>query len=235
MPVMLHLKDVNAWYSRAHVLQNVTMAVEQGEIVSLIGRNGAGKTTILRSIMGLVPGTQGAIAFEGCDLMPLPVHRRLPLGLAYVPEERRIVAGLSVRENVRLGLLARTKNREAEMIERLSRVFPRVTDRLNQPAATLSGGEQQMLAMARAYVGEPRMMLLDEPTEGIMPSMVEQMAQLFLHLRDQGVTLVLVEQNVRMALDLSTRAYVIDQGRVVTQGQAGDLKTDGTILRYCGV
>jgi len=232
---MLRVSRLEAWYDRSHVLQGVDLEVRDGEIVSLIGRNGAGKTTTLKAIMGLVPRSRGSAVFAGEELSGLPVHERFRRGLGYVPEERRIVGGLTVRENLRLGLVASAVP-EAEALERVAATFPRVTARLHQVAETLSGGEQQMLAIARAMVSGPRMVMLDEPTEGIMPVLVDEMAEQFLALKRAGTTILLVEQNVELALGLSDRAYIIDQGTVVHSGQAKELLADAAIQeRYCSV
>jgi len=237
MAAMLDLGGLNAWYGHSHVLQGVSLAVDEGEIVTLIGRNGAGKTTTLRTIMGLVAKKSGRVMFDGADLLAEPAYRRYHRGLAYVPEERRIVPGLSVLENLQLGLLASPhRKREGEIIERIAATFPRLKQRLGQLGETLSGGEQQMLAIARAMMAEPKMILLDEPSEGIMPVLVEEMGVLFRRLRDEGKTLLLVEQNVEWALRLADRAVIIDQGEVVHQSSAAALLADKDIQeRYCAV
>ncbi|WP_088344593.1 MULTISPECIES: ABC transporter ATP-binding protein [Rhodomicrobium] len=234
---MLRVEKLNAWYGSSHVLQDVTLEVNRGEIVCLIGRNGAGKTTTLKSIIGLIGKTTGAVSFEGKDLLPTPTHARFALGLGYVPEERRIVQGLSVRENLRLGLVASPeKKREAELIAKMAETFPRLAERLDQTAVTMSGGEQQMLAIARAMISGPKLIMLDEPSEGIMPVLVDEMFELFRSLKHSGTTILLVEQNVELALGLADRVYVIDQGTVVHSGGAKDLLADPEIQeRYCSV
>ena len=234
---LLELEDVHAWYGASHILHGISLRVNEGEVVALVGRNGAGKTTTLRTVMGLMPKATGQIRFAGNALLPLPAHRRFHLGLAYVPEERRIVPGLSVRENLRLGLVA-AGNRidEAAAIEEIAETFPRLKERLDQEGVTLSGGEQQMLAIARALIAKPRMILLDEPSEGIMPVLVEEMGVLFRKLREQGKTLLLVEQNVEWALRLADRAIIIDQGEVAYESSAAALLADKDIQdRYCAV
>ncbi len=235
--MMLTVTGLNAWYGRSHVLQGVDLTVGRGEIVSLIGRNGAGKTTTLRAIMGLIARRSGRVEFEGVDILPLPVHRRHRLGIGFVPEDRRIVAGLSVRENLRLGMLAGVdRGAAAAFMASLSGMFPRLVERLDQPADTLSGGEQQMLAIARALASAPKLMMLDEPSEGIMPVLVDEMFQLFGRMRRDGTTILLIEQNVERALGISDRAYIIDQGRIVHQGDAPALLADTAIQeRYCTV
>jgi branched-chain amino acid transport system ATP-binding protein len=234
---MLQISNLNAWYGSSHVLQNISIEVAKGEIVCLIGRNGAGKTTTLKSIMGLMDRTSGSAVFKGNELLTQPAHVRFALGLAYVPEERRIVQGLSVRENLRLGLVASPeKKREPELIARIAGVFPRLAERLDQEAVTMSGGEQQMLAIARAMIGDPDLIMLDEPSEGIMPVLVDEMFALFRAMKAQGTTVLLVEQNVDLALDIADRAYVLDQGSVVYHGAASALLADNEIKeRYCSV
>ncbi|MBP1843407.1 branched-chain amino acid transport system ATP-binding protein [Rhizobium petrolearium] len=234
---MLEIEGLNGWYGASHVLHGVSFAVEPGEIVALVGRNGAGKTSIIRSIMGLMPRTTGSIRFNGEDISRLKAHARYTRGLAYVPEERRIVRGLTVLENLQLGLVAdRQGIDEAAAIEEIARSFPRLKERLHQEGVTMSGGEQQMLAIARAMIAKPKMILLDEPSEGIMPVLVEEMGVLFRRLRDEGTTLLLVEQNVEWALKLADRAVIVDQGEIVYRSDAVTLLADKDIQeRYCAV
>ena len=234
---MLEIRDLNAWYGSSHTLHGVSLSVKQGEVVALVGRNGAGKTTTIRSIMGLMPKITGSMQFDGKDLVSLRAHDRYRLGLAYVPEERRIVPGLTVRENLQLGLVASSgKIDEREAIEEIAASFPRLKERLDQEGVTMSGGEQQMLAIARATIAKPKMILLDEPSEGIMPVLVEEMGVLFRKLRDQGVTLLLVEQNVEWALRLADRAVILDQGEVVHESSSEALLADKDMQeRYCAV
>jgi branched-chain amino acid transport system ATP-binding protein len=234
---MLQVSNLNAWYGSSHVLQDIGIEVAKGEIVCLIGRNGAGKTTTLKSIMGLMDKTRGSVVFKGRELLGQPAHLRYALGLAYVPEERRIVQGLTVRENLRLGLVASPeKKREVELIEGIAKIFPRLAERLDQEAVTMSGGEQQMLAIARAVIAKPDLIMLDEPSEGIMPVLVDEMFELFRAMKTQGTTILLVEQNVELALELADRAYVLDQGAVVHHAAARELLADDEIKeRYCSV
>jgi len=234
---MLEVKKLNAWYGASHVLHGISFTVECGEIVALIGRNGAGKTTTIRTVMGLMQRASGDAAFDGREIMPLAAHDRFRAGLAYVPEERRIVPGLTVRENLRLGLLASDKNiNERVAIDEIAEIFPRLKERLDQQGSTMSGGEQQMLAIARAMIAKPKMILLDEPSEGIMPVLVEEMGVLFRRLRDSGMTLLLVEQNVEWALRLASRAIIIDQGEIVHESSSEALLADKDIQdRYCAV
>jgi len=234
---MLQISNLNAWYGASHAIQDINIEIAKGEIVCLIGRNGAGKTTTLKSIMGLMGKTRGSAVFKGQELLNQPAHVRFALGLAYVPEERRIVQGLSVRENLRLGLVASPqKKKEAELIEGIAEIFPRLAERLDQEAVTMSGGEQQMLAIARAMIAKPDLIMLDEPSEGIMPVLVDEMFELFRSMKAQGTTVLLVEQNVELALDIADRAYVLDQGTVVHQATAQELLADDVIKeRYCSV
>ncbi len=233
---MLRVEGLNAWYGASHVLQGVDLNVGRGEIVCLVGRNGAGKTTTLRSVMGLVGRATGRVTFDGADLLGRPAHVRNGLGLGYVPEERRIVPGLSVRDNIRLGLLAaKVRRPEREVIAEVAAIFPRLAERLDQMAVTMSGGEQQMLAIARATVSRPKLIMLDEPSEGIMPILVDEMMALFSAMRAQGTTLLLVEQNVELALGIADRAYIMDGGAIVHQAAAALLADEAVKERYCSV
>ena len=234
---MLQVQGLDAWYGRSHVVQGLDFEVRAGEIVTLMGRNGAGKTSTLKAIMGLMARRGGSVRFDGHEILGRPAHARFHLGLAYVPEERRIVPGLTVRENLRLGLIAgRERHLERERIAEIARTFPRLDERMEQEGTSLSGGEQQMLAIARAMMARPRMILLDEPSEGIMPLLVHEMFQLFARMKREGTTILLVEQNVERALQISDRAVILDQGRIVHQGEAADLLADREIQeRYCAV
>lgn len=234
---MLKVEQLNAWYDQSHVIQGLSFEVRRGEIVTLMGRNGAGKTTTLRTFMGLLNKCKGQVLFDGEDLLGMPPHVRYHRGLAYVPEERRIVPGLSVLENLQLGLLASNRRGEmAEMIDEIAETFPRLKERLHQEGTSLSGGEQQMLAIARAMMARPRMILLDEPSEGIMPLLVHEMFELFSRMKEKGTTILLVEQNVERALSISDRAYILDQGRIVHQGDAQELLENAEIQeKYCAV
>ena len=234
---MLRVEGLHAWYGASHVLQGIDLHVGRGEIVCLVGRNGAGKTTTLRAVMGLMGRSAGRVVFDGTDLLGRPAHVRNGLGLGYVPEERRIVAGLSVRDNIRLGLLAaKVKRPEREVIDEVAAIFPRLAERLDQVAVTMSGGEQQMLAIARAMVSRPKLVMLDEPSEGIMPVLVDEMMALFAAMRDAGTTLLLVEQNVELALGIADRAYIMDGGAIVHEAPAAALLADEAVKeRYCSV
>lgn len=234
---MLHIENLNAWYDRSHVLQGISLQVNKGEIVTLMGRNGAGKTTTLRSLMGLLSKRQGKAFIDGTSFLDLPAHERFHLGLAYVPEDRRIVPGLSVKENLELGVIAQ-KNRGdmAMLVDEIAEIFPRLKERLHQDGTSMSGGEQQMLAIARAMIAKPKVILLDEPSEGIMPVLVDEMFELFAKLKQQGLTILLVEQNVQQALKISDRAYILDQGEIVFYDTAQNLLNNDEIQqKYCAV
>lgn len=234
---MLKVEQLNAWYDHSHVIQGLSFEVKRGEIVTLMGRNGAGKTSTLRTIMGLLGKCSGRVVFDGEEMLAQPPHARFHRGLAYVPEERRIVPGLTVLENLQLGLLASPRRGEmTAMIDEIAQTFPRLKERLHQEGTSLSGGEQQMLAIARAMMAKPRMILLDEPSEGIMPLLVHEMFQLFSRLKQGGTTILLVEQNVERALSISDRAYILDQGQIVHQGSADELLANSEIQeKYCAV
>lgn len=234
---MLRIKNLNAWYDRSHVLQGVSLEVNKGEIVTLMGRNGAGKTTTLRTLMGLLSKRQGKASIDGTSFLDLPAHERFHLGLAYVPEDRRIVPGLTVKENLELGVIAQKNRGDMHaLVDEIAETFPRLKERLDQDGTSMSGGEQQMLAIARAMIGKPKVILLDEPSEGIMPVLVEEMFELFAKLKEQGLTILLVEQNVQQALRISDRAYILDQGEIVFHDTAQNLLNNDEIQqKYCAV
>ncbi|MBU3623537.1 ABC transporter ATP-binding protein [Polynucleobacter sp. AP-Latsch-80-C2] len=234
---MLRVENLNAWYDRSHVLQGISLEINKGEIVTLMGRNGAGKTTTLRSLMGLLSKRQGSASIDGTSFLDMPAHARFHLGLAYVPEDRRIVPGLTVKENLELGIIAQ-KNRGdmSAMVDEIAETFPRLKERLHQDGTSMSGGEQQMLAIARAMIGKPKVILLDEPSEGIMPVLVDEMFELFANLKQKGLTILLVEQNVQQALKISDRAYILDQGEIVFHDTAQNLLNNDDIQqKYCAV
>ncbi|WP_394780753.1 ABC transporter ATP-binding protein [Undibacterium sp.] len=235
---LLAVDKLNAWYGRSHILQGVSFHVNAGEVVSLIGRNGAGKTTSMKSIMGLLARTSGNVSFDGMDLLQKPAHERFHHGLAFVFEERRIVPGLTVLENIELGVTASPEGRKRTkaIVEEIAETFPRLKERLLQEAVTMSGGEQQMLAIARAMAASPKMIMLDEPSEGIMPKLVDEMFEYFEVLKKKGVTILLVEQSVEHALRISDRAYIMDQGEIVHEAPAQDLLDNAEMQeRYCSV
>ena len=234
---MLRVENLNAWYDRSHVLQGVSLEVNKGEIVTLMGRNGAGKTTTLRSLMGLLSKREGKALIDGTSFLDIPAHQRYHLGLAYVPEDRRIVPGLSVKENLELGVIAKKSLADmSALVDEIAEIFPRLKERLHQDGTSMSGGEQQMLAIARAMIAKPKVILLDEPSEGIMPVLVDEMFELFAKLKQQGLTILLVEQNVQQALKISDRAYILDQGEIVFHDTAQNLLNNDEIQqKYCAV
>jgi branched-chain amino acid transport system ATP-binding protein len=235
---LLSLSDVHAYYGEAHILQGVSLDVGEGEVVTLIGRNGAGKTTTLRSIMAIVPPRGGHISFAGRDLRGLPTHAIARAGIAYVPEERRILPNLTVAENLRLGRLGADGARRGgdAVMEEVLGYFPRLRERLSQKGKSLSGGEQQMLAIARGLVASPRLMLVDEPTEGLSPLIVASLTEILREINRRGTAILLVEQILEVALALSHRLYVMDQGRIQFEGSAEALRADPAIQqRFLGV
>ena len=234
---ILTVTGLNAWYDRSHVVQDISFDVKAGEVVTLMGRNGAGKTSTLRSIMGMLEKRQGSVVFDGQELLGTPAFSRYHAGLAFVPEDRRIVPGLTVRENLQLGLIAsNARDTTNAMIDEIAQTFPRLKERLTQEGTSLSGGEQQMLAIARAMMAKPKMILMDEPSEGVMPVLVDEMFELFARMKASGTTILLVEQNVERALSISDRAYILDQGRIVHHGTAAELLADDEIqAKYCAV
>ena len=234
---MLELKEIHTYYGLSHVIQGVSLTVEKGEIITLIGRNGAGKTTTLKSIIGLTPPRAGTITFQGEDITHLPTHLISQRGISFVPEERRVIPNLTVAENLKIGMLKnKDKSKNSKLLERTFAYFPRLQERLTQKGGSLSGGEQQMLTMARGLVSDPAIMLIDEPTEGLMPLLVNQIAIILREMNKDGVTVLLVEQNVEMALAISTRGYVIDQGVIQFAGPAKELQQKREIQqRYLAV
>lgn len=218
---MLEVNEIDTYYGDAHVLFDVSLNVGEGEIVSLIGRNGAGKTTTLRSIMGLTPPREGSIVFRGEDITgdkPEHIYER---GIGLVPETRNIFPDLTVLENLKVGLGSGADNQAA--LDRVYEVFPQLEERTQQVGKTLSGGEQQMLAIGRVLVSSPDLLLIDEPTEGLMPSLVDTISDIVTELNEAGHTVILVEQNSRMALELSDRAYLVNKGEVVHSGDSDEI------------
>jgi branched-chain amino acid transport system ATP-binding protein len=235
---MLVLDDVHANYDKAHVLHGVSIEVRAGEVVGLLGRNGVGKTTTLKAVMGLVRRTGGRITFEGRDLTGLSAHALARLGIAWVPEERRIFRLLTVLENLRTGVERPgvTPARREALLDKAYRYFPILSERRHQAGGTLSGGEQQMLAIARAMMLEPKIILLDEPTEGLMPRMVAQIREIVHALHRDGVAILLVEQNVPLTLEAADRVYIMEKGVVRHQAPAADLRADQAVIhQYLGV
>jgi branched-chain amino acid transport system ATP-binding protein len=235
---MLALRDVHAHYGKSHILHGVTIDVGPGEVVGLLGRNGVGKSTTLKTIMGLVHASSGAITFDGRDVVGLATHRLPGLGIGYVPEDRRVFRLLTVLENLRTGLdrPGVAPDRRTALLEKVYRYFPVLRERRNQAGGTLSGGEQQMLAIARAMVLEPKIILLDEPTEGLMPRMVGQIREIIEVLHREGVAILLVEQNVPLTLAVADRVYIMEKGVVRHAATAAALRADDTVIhQYLGV
>jgi branched-chain amino acid transport system ATP-binding protein len=235
---LIAVEDVHAFYGKSHVLHGVSLAVGKGEVVGLIGRNGVGKSTTLKTIMGLVPAHRGRILLEGKPVTGVAPHRLARRGIAYVPEDRRIFRLLTVMENLRTGLDRQgvTEARRKELLDKVLGYFPVLGQRRNQAGGTLSGGEQQMLAIARAMMLEPKIVLLDEPTEGLMPRMVSQIRAIIDVLHREGVAILLVEQNVPLTLEASNRVYFMEKGSVRHHAAAAELKVgDAVIHQYLGV
>jgi branched-chain amino acid transport system ATP-binding protein len=229
---MLELKDVHAYYGQSHVLQGISLRVQSGEVVGLLGRNGAGKTTTLKSIMGLVTIREGERTLAGQGLSRWPAYRVPYAGISYIPQGQRVFPELSVRENLSLGLL-RGRFDEAAW-RQVTRAFPVLTERLEQPAGTLSGGEQQMLAIARALLAQPQYLLMDEPTEGLMPSLVAVVEAQIHAMREQGLGMLLAEQNVDTALRVCDRFYILEKGRISAQGLAREASPE-QLQKFLGV
>ena len=233
---MLVVKDINVYYDAIHALKDVSFEVKEGEIVSLIGANGAGKTTILHTISGLIRAKSGSISFMGKQIEKTEAHHILRMGLAQVPEGRRTFQQMSVLENLEMGAYARkdTSSLGKEM-EDVFNLFPRLRERKTQAAGTLSGGEQQMLAMGRALMSRPKLLMLDEPSMGLSPILVGEIFDIIKNLYENGTTILLVEQNARMALSIATRGYVLETGRVVTTAPAAALLKDPAVRKaYLG-
>lgn len=224
---MLQVENLNVYYGVIHALHDVSLAVGAGEIVTLIGSNGAGKSTTLLTLSGLLQPTSGSVRFEDKDLLNLPPHQRVTRGLVQVPEGRRVFSTLTVAENLDLGSYTRRdKTQVKQDLEEVYELFPRLRERRSQQAGTLSGGEQQMLAVGRAMMSRPRLLLLDEPSLGLAPLLVKEIFNVVKRIRDRGVTVLLVEQNAHMSLAIADRAYVLETGRVVMSGPAQDIARD---------
>lgn len=227
----LEIKDLRVHYGKIEAIKGVSVVVNQGEIVTLIGANGAGKTTILKTISGLRPVSSGSINFDGQDINKIPAHERVDLGISQVPEGRGIFPGMTVLENLEMGKFNR-KDRKNEMDEDLDRVytlFPRLKERVAQAGGTLSGGEQQMLAMGRALMARPKVLLLDEPSMGLAPQMIANIFRIITEINKQGVTILLVEQNAQQALQRAHRAYILETGSVTKEAAASDLLNDPAV------
>jgi branched-chain amino acid transport system ATP-binding protein len=228
---ILSVASLNASYGRAQILQDIDLTLDRGEVVALLGRNGAGKSTIMKSLMGLLPGRDGRVEFCGRDVGALKPHQISRLGLAYVPEDRRIFGGLTVLENLDVGRREPPHATRPWTSERLFELFPNLGERRNQDGARLSGGEQQMLTVARALMGNPLAILLDEPSEGLAPIIVEQMAAAVKALKAEGLSVLLSEQNLYFAHEVADRAYVIDRGRIRYEGRLDEIMANEDIRR----
>jgi branched-chain amino acid transport system ATP-binding protein len=227
----LEIKDLRVHYGKIEAIKGVSVVVNQGEIVTLIGANGAGKTTILKTISGLRPVSSGDITFDGTSINKIPAHERVDLGISQVPEGRGIFPGMTVLENLEMGKFNR-KDRKHEMQEDLDRIytlFPRLKERTAQAGGTLSGGEQQMLAMGRALMARPKVLLLDEPSMGLAPQMIANIFRIITEINKQGVTILLVEQNAQQALQRAHRAYILETGNVTKEAAASDLLNDPAV------
>ena len=236
--LLLRVDNIHTYYGKSHILHGVSLEVGKAEVVGLLGRNGVGKSTTLKAIAGLVHPSQGEVLFQGRPITQMPAHRMARLGIGYVPEDRRIFRLLTVLENLRTGLDRRgvTKAKKKELLDKVYEYFPVLAERRNQAGGTLSGGEQQMLAIARSMMLEPKIILLDEPTEGLMPRMVSQIREIIGVLEREHVTVLLVEQNVPLTLEAARRVYILEKGVVRHHALASELRADDRVIhQYMGV
>ena len=233
---MLEVKDLEVYYGVIQAIKGVSFHVDKGEVIALIGANGAGKTTILHTITGLLTPKKGSVMFGGKDITKVPAHKIVSMGMAHVPEGRRVFAELSVYENLRMGAYTRKDKGEIEASQQqIYERFPRLKERKNQMAGTLSGGEQQMLAMGRALMSKPQIILMDEPSMGLSPILVNEIFDIIQSVSESGTTVLLVEQNAKKALSIADRAYVLETGNIVMEGKAQDLLEDDSIKKaYLG-
>ncbi len=233
---MLEIKDLEVYYGMIKAIKGVSFEVNEGEVIALIGANGAGKTTILHTITGLLEAKKGSVSFDGKDITRVPAHKIVSMGMAHVPEGRRVFANLSVLQNLKMGAYTRKdKNEIEETLKTVYKRFPRLEERKNQLAGTLSGGEQQMLAMGRALMSHPRIILMDEPSMGLSPIFVNEIFDIIKEVSSSGTTVLLVEQNAKKALSISDRAYVLETGNIVLEGKAEELlKNDSIKKAYLG-
>ena len=233
---MLHIENLQVYYGAINAIKGISFDVEQGEIIALIGANGAGKTTILHTISGLVPAKSGSITFNGTELTKTPAHKIVSMGMAHVPEGRRIFQELTVYENLMLGAFTRKDKAEIEnTLEEVFKRFPRLEERRTQIAGTLSGGEQQMLAMGRALMSHPSIILMDEPSMGLSPLYVSEIFDIIRSVNESGTTVLLVEQNAKKALSVANRAYVLETGKIVLSGDAHELMNNDSVKKaYLG-
>lgn len=233
---MLEVRDLQVYYGMIHAIKGISFDVNQGEVIALIGANGAGKTTTLHTITGLLAPKSGSVLFEGKDITKVPAHKIVSMGMAHVPEGRRVFAELSVYENLKLGAYTRKDKKEIEeTLARVYKSFPRLEERKNQLAGTLSGGEQQMLAMGRALMSKPKIILMDEPSMGLSPILVEEIFHIIREISASGTTVLLVEQNAKKALAIADRAYVLETGNIVLSGDAKEMMNNDSIKKaYLG-
>lgn len=232
---LLEVKNIKVYYGNINAIKDISFEVNEGEIVTLIGANGAGKSSILNTVAGLIKPKSGEIIFDGQGIIGIPAHKIVSKGMALCPEGRRIFQQLSVKENLEMGSYTRPVNEVSESIEKVYELFPRLKERYKQIAGTLSGGEQQMLAMGRALMSKPRLMMLDEPSMGLAPILVEQIFDIIKNLHKSGTTILLVEQNAQMALSVADRGYVMETGRIVTSGTGKGLLQDDAVKKaYLG-
>ncbi|MBQ5985726.1 MAG: ABC transporter ATP-binding protein [Clostridia bacterium] len=220
---MLNVNDIHVYYGAIHAVKGVSFEVNDGEIVTLIGANGAGKSTVLKTVSGILHATSGSVTFDGKPLGHIPPHKIVGMGLAHVPEGRRVFGQMTVEENLEMGAYTQSPALTAPRLENVYQRFPRLKERRRQIAGTLSGGEQQMLAIGRGLMSHPKLLMLDEPSMGLAPILVEQIFEIIRELRDHGTTILLVEQNARMALKIADRGYVIETGKVVLTGTGHEL------------
>ncbi|PNV59730.1 ABC transporter ATP-binding protein [Clostridium sp. chh4-2] len=229
---MLEIKDLEVYYGVIQAIKGISFQVDEGEIVALIGANGAGKTTILHTITGLIPSAAGTIHFEGQNITKTPGYKIVSMGMAHVPEGRRVFAQLSVLENLKLGAYTRNDKKEMEeTLERIYKRFPRLEERKNQLSGTLSGGEQQMLAMGRALMSHPKLIVMDEPSMGLSPIYVNEIFDIIKEINDGGTTVLLVEQNAKKALSIAHKAYVLETGNIVLNGDAKELMNNDSVKK----
>ena len=233
---MLEVKDLEVYYGMIQAIKGISFEVNQGEVIALIGANGAGKTTTLHTITGLLSPKKGSVMFEGTDITKIPAHKIVSMGMAHVPEGRRVFAELSVYENLKMGAYTRKdKNEIEESLANVYKRFPRLEERRNQMAGTLSGGEQQMLAMGRALMSKPKIILMDEPSMGLSPIFVNEIFDIIQAVSESGTTVLLVEQNAKKALSIADRAYVLETGKITMSGNAKDLLEDEEVKKaYLG-
>lgn len=232
---MLEIEDIHVYYGAIHALKGVSFTVEEGEIVALIGANGAGKSTVLKTVSGLLHPRSGSVSFLGQDVTRMEAYKLLRLGLAHVPEGRRIFLQMTVQENLEMGAFTRNDSHKKEDLERMFALFPRLKERRKQVAGTLSGGEQQMLAMSRALMNNPQLLMLDEPSMGLAPILVDQIFDIIRELHAAGTTILLVEQNASKALEIADRAYVLETGAITLSGTGKELASSDAVRKaYLG-